>query len=127
MISRRTLLAAAPALAAPVLAAAPLGRPAQAQGKPVRSGVMNDGSGPYRDIAGLASAAAVKLAVQEMAGSVSAEVLYADHQNKPDVGSAIARSWYDSEGVDMIIGLRVSPEVEVEGLDINLHGETVHD
>ena len=108
MISRRTLLAAAPALAA-----APLARTAQAQGnpaqgKPIRIGVMNDGSGPYRDIAGLASAAAVRLAVQEMAGSVNAEVLYADHQNKPDVGAGIARQWFDRDGVDLIVDVNTS-------------------
>ena len=103
MISRRTLLATAPALAT-----APLARPARAQGKPVRIGVMNDGSGPYRDIAGLASAAAVKLAVQEMAGSVPAEVLYADHQNKPDVGAGIARQWFDRDGVDLIMDVNTS-------------------
>ena len=103
MIARRTLLAAAP-----VLAAAPLIRPARAQGKPIRIGVMNDGSGPYRDIAGLASVAAVKLAAQEMAGSVSAEVLYADHQNKPDVGAGIARQWFDRDGVDLIMDVNTS-------------------
>jgi len=108
MISRRTLLAAAPALAAAPLAGTARAQGNPAQGKPVRIGVMNDGSGPYRDIAGLASAAAVRLAVQEMAGSVNAEVLYADHQNKPDVGVGIARQWFDRDGVDLIVDVNTS-------------------
>ena len=108
MISRRTLLAAAPALAAAPLAGTARAQGNPAQGKPVRIGVMNDGSGPYRDIAGLASAAAVRLAVQEMAGSVNAEVLYADHQNKPDVGAGIARQWFDRDGVDLIVDVNTS-------------------
>ena len=102
-INRRTLLGSAAAAAA-----VPLVRPARAQGKPIRIGVMNDGSGPYRDIAGLASVAGVRLAVQEMAGSVNAEVLYADHQNKPDVGAGIARQWFDRDGVDLIMDVNTS-------------------
>ncbi len=103
-INRRTLLGSAAAVAA----GAPLVRPARAQGKPIRIGVMNDGSGPYRDIAGLASAAGVRLAVQEMADAVKAEVLYADHQNKPDVGAGIARQWFDRDGVDLIMDVNTS-------------------
>ena len=103
MFSRRALLAAASAAAA-----VPMVRPARAQAKPIRIGVMNDGSGPYRDIAGQASLAGARLAVQEMAGSVNAEVLYADHQNKPDVGAGIARQWFDRDGVDVIMDVNTS-------------------
>ena len=99
-LPRRTLLATA--------AATPLVRSARAQGRPIKIGVLNDQSGPYRDIAGLVSVAAAKLAVQEMAGSVQAEVISADHQNKPDVGAGIARQWIDRDGVDLIMDVNTS-------------------
>ena len=103
--TRRTLLAAT--------AAAPfLPRAGRAQGpsqaRPIRVGVMNDQSGPYKDIAGTASVAAARLAVQEMAGSVPAEILSADHQNKPDIGAGIARQWFDQDGVDLIVDVNTS-------------------
>ncbi len=74
----------------------------------VKIGVLTDTSGQYSDFAGLGSVEAVKLAVEDFGGTVAGnkiEVVSADHQNKPDVGSAIARRWYDTEGVDMITDL----------------------
>ena len=102
-LPRRALLGAAAGI--PLAAGI---RPARAQGRPIRIGVMNDQSGPYRDIAGMASVNAVRLAVQEMAGSVAAEVVFADHQNKPDVGAGIARQWFDRDGVDLIMDVNTS-------------------
>lgn len=98
-IDRRAFLTAAaltPALA----------RHAQAQGPAsvtLRIGVLTDLSGPYSDTSGPTSVACARQAVQDFAGSrnLKVEVLEGDHQNKPDVGAAIARQWFDN-GVDMI-------------------------
>ena len=102
-LPRRTLLGAA--ATAPFAAGV---RSARAQARPIRIGVLNDQSGPYRDIAGMASVAGVRLAIQEMAGAVNAEVLFADHQNKPDVGAGIARQWFDRDGVDLVMDVNTS-------------------
>jgi branched-chain amino acid transport system substrate-binding protein len=78
---------------------------AHAENPKLRIGVLNDQSGPYKDFGGPGSVAAVRQAVQEFgANDFSVEVVVADHQNKPDVGSAIARQWCDT-GVDMLIDL----------------------
>ncbi len=77
----------------------------------VRIGVLNDMSGPYADITGRSSLIAVQMAVEDFGGTVlgrKIEVLSADHQNKPDVGSAIVRRWYDEGGVDVVVGLGAS-------------------
>ena len=71
----------------------------------VRIGVLNDMSGVYSDFQGPGSVVAAQLAAEDFArGSKrKVEILSADHQNKPDIGSAIARRWFDVDGVDMII------------------------
>lgn len=102
-------IARALAVAAVILSAAGIG-PAAAQisGDIVRIGVLNDMSGPYADITGQSSLLAVQMAVEDFGGTVlgrKIEVVSADHQNKPDLGSAIARKWYDQQGVDAIIGV----------------------
>ena len=76
---------------------------AQGQSQPLRIGVLTDLSGSYSDTSGPTSVACARQAVQDFSGShdLKIEVLEADHQNKPDVGAAIARQWFDS-GVDMI-------------------------
>lgn len=74
----------------------------------VRIGVLNDMSGPYADITGQSSLLAVQMAVEDFGGQVlgrKIEVVSADHQNKTDLGSAIARRWYAQDGVDAIIGV----------------------
>ena len=81
---------------------------ARSAGGGVTIGVLNDMSGPYADITGRSSLLAVQMAVEDFGGSVlgrKIEVVSADHSNKPDVGSAIARKWYDQDGVDAIIGV----------------------
>jgi branched-chain amino acid transport system substrate-binding protein len=84
---------------------------ARAQAKPkIRIGVLNDMSGPYRDITGMGSVACTQQAVQDFGASskgIEVEVIFGDHQNKPDVGAAIARQWYD-QGVDMIVDVPTS-------------------
>ena len=105
-IDRRTLLGTALTGAA---AASLPSRPARAQAaKTVRIGVMNDMSGPYRDIGGLNSVAAVKQAVAEFSPDFKVEVVGADHQNKPDVAVGIAKQWFDQEGVDLIVDVPTS-------------------
>jgi branched-chain amino acid transport system substrate-binding protein len=72
----------------------------------VKVGVLGDRSGVYTDISGEGSVVAARLAVEDFAKidpSVKVEVVSADHQNKPDVGAAIARQWYDRDGVDAIM------------------------
>jgi branched-chain amino acid transport system substrate-binding protein len=73
--------------------------------RPLRIGVLTDLSGPYRDTSGPTSVACVNQAVEDfraMGGTLPVEVLAADHQNKADIGSSIARAWIDNEGVDAI-------------------------
>ena len=85
------------------------GAPASAQG--VKIGVLNDQSGTFADYGGKGSVEAAKMAIEDFGGSVlgeKIELVSADHQNKPDLASAIARRWYDAEGVDMITDLTTS-------------------
>ena len=78
----------------------------------VKIGVMNDMSGLYADIAGPGSVVAAKLAIEDFEKShkpnFKVEVVSADHQNKPDVGSTIARKWYDEDKVDAIFDVPTS-------------------
>jgi branched-chain amino acid transport system substrate-binding protein len=74
-------------------------------------GVLTDMSGPYADIGGKGSELAAQMAVEDLGGKVAGltiEVISADHQNKPDVGSSIAREWYDTKGVDVIVDVPTS-------------------
>ena len=106
MLTRRTLLSTATAGTA--LAAMPrLGR---AQGRPVlKIGVLNDMSGPYRDATGQGSVVCVQQAIRQFSSTgFDVQVLAADHQNKPDVGAAVARQWFDRDGVDVIMDVPTS-------------------
>ncbi|MEP9365941.1 ABC transporter substrate-binding protein [Xanthobacter sp. VNH20] len=79
---------------------------AQAQTTPVKIGVLTDMSSLYSDLAGPGSVWAAKKAVEDFAATnkdLKVEVVSADHQNKADVGTSIARQWYDVDGVDMIV------------------------
>jgi len=79
---------------------------AQVSDDMVKIGVLNDQSGLYSDLSGPGSTIAAKMAVEDFGGTVLGkpiEVVSADHQNKPDVGSAIARRWIDTEKVDVIV------------------------
>lgn len=81
-------------IAAILLAAVP--SIALAQGKPVKIGVLNDQSSVYADSQGIGSVIAARLAVEDYAKNLglTVEVVYADHQNKVDIGAGIARDWY---------------------------------
>ena len=71
----------------------------------IKIGVLSDMSSLYTDIAGAGSIVAAKMAVEDSGiekRGIKVEIVSADHQNKPDVGSAIARRWYDAENVDAI-------------------------
>src|SRR6201996_8835821 len=86
-----------------------LAPPALAQG--VKIGILNDQSGVYADYGGKYSVEAAKMAVEDFGGNVldqKVEIISADHQNKPDLATSIARRWYDVEGVDMITELTTS-------------------
>src|SRR3982075_511911 len=72
----------------------------------IKFGVMTDMSGLYSDISGPGSVVAARMAVEDFgaaAKGMKVEVVSADHQNKADVGSAIARQWYDVDKVDVIL------------------------
>ncbi|MFL5256500.1 MAG: ABC transporter substrate-binding protein [Rhodopila sp.] len=103
-LTRRAVLGAAVATAA----TAPLRRPLAQQQPIMRIGVLTDLSGPYRSLSGPDGVAAAKLAAAEFMAAVPSlrvEVIAADHQNKPDVGASILRSWYDQGDVDMVTDL----------------------
>ena len=83
------------------------GAQAQISGDVIRIGFITDMSSLYADIDGPAGAEAIKMAIADMGGAVAGkkiEVLVADHQNKPDVAAAKAREWFDTQGMDMLIG-----------------------
>jgi branched-chain amino acid transport system substrate-binding protein len=72
----------------------------------VRVGVLNDISGIFQDTNGMGSVEAARMAAEDFNGggkNIKVEIVYADHQNKADVGSAIARKWLDVDGVDAIV------------------------
>lgn len=72
---------------------------------PFKIGVLGDQSGVYENISGKGAVEAVKMAVEDFGGAVlgrKIEVVVADHQNKPDIASSLARRWYEVDGVEMI-------------------------
>jgi branched-chain amino acid transport system substrate-binding protein len=90
------------------VAAALAGGVAQAQVSDnlIRIGVLTDMSSLYTDLAGAGSVVATRMAIEDSGierRGYKVEVISADHQNKPDVGSAVARQWYDTEKVDVIV------------------------
>jgi len=92
--------------AAAALAFAAGGAQAQISGNVVKIGVLNDQSSLYADLGGQGSVLAAKMAIEDFKAKekgLTVEVVSADHQNKADVGSQIARQWYDSDGVDVIV------------------------
>jgi branched-chain amino acid transport system substrate-binding protein len=112
---RAKLLPAAVAACGLMLAA-----PASAQG--VKIGILNDQSGVYADYGGKGSFEAAKMALEDFGDSVlgqKIEIITADHQNKPDLATSIARRWYEVEGVDMITELTTSSvALAVQGLSL---------
>ena len=98
--------------AAAAVCAMATGAQAQISDGIVKIGVLNDMSGLYSDIGGPGSTLAAKMAVEDYLkaskSTLKVEVVSADHQNKPDVGSNIARQWYDTDKVDAIVDVPTS-------------------
>ena len=87
--------------------------PAQAQFSDgvIKIGVMNDMSGTYADLTGPGSVVAAQMAVEDFgaaAKGLKVEIVGADHQNKPDIGSNVVRSWIDTDKVDVIVDVPTS-------------------
>jgi branched-chain amino acid transport system substrate-binding protein len=91
-------------VAALAVAAAPVH--AQVSDGVIKIGVLNDQSSLYADLAGQGSVVAARMAVEDFGADkkgMKVEIVSADHQNKPDVGSSIARQWLDVDKVDVIV------------------------
>jgi len=92
-----------------LMAALTLALPAWAQlPNPVRVGVLTDMSGPFADQVGPGSVVAARLATEDFkaeSGGMEVEIVSADHLNKPDIGSGIARRWFDQENVHAVVDL----------------------
>ena len=102
-VSRRAVLGSTLATAA-----LPLAR-ARGQAAKVTIGVLNDQSGAYRDLSGPVSVACARQAIEEFGGEhgFTVDLVSADHQNKPDIATSIAREWFD-KGVDLLIDVPTS-------------------
>lgn len=77
----------------------------------IKIGVMNDMSGLYADLTGPGSVLAAKMAVEDFgaaAKGLKVEIVGADHQNKPDIGSNVVRQWIDRDQVDVIVDVPTS-------------------
>jgi len=85
-----------------------LAMPAHADDSAFVIGVMNDQSGPYADLAGPGSAEIARMAIEDFGGTVlgkTIELVVGDHQNKVDIGLALAREWYEERGVRTIFDI----------------------
>ncbi|KMO13776.1 ABC transporter permease [Methylobacterium indicum] len=117
-LARTTALAAGLAFA--VAAQAQTAAPKGASDGVVKIGILNDQSGVYADFGGRGSVEAARMAVEDFGGKVldvPVQIVDADHQNKPDIASNIARQWYDTDKVDAIMELTTSSvALAVQGL-----------
>ena len=103
---RRVFISALAAVSVVVGFGVPVVR-AQISDDVVKIGVLNDQSGLYADLGGPGSVVAARMAVEDAGGAVlgkPVEIVFADHQNKSDIGAAIAREWFEVGKVDMAIG-----------------------
>ena len=76
------------------------------EAEPVKFGVLTDMSGPFSDLSGKGSVEAARLAIEDFGGTVlgeKIELVFADHQHKPEIGLNIARQWLDEGKVDVIL------------------------
>jgi len=104
---KRTLIAAA--IAATFVTAGTAS--AQVSDGVIKIGVMNDMSGVYADLTGMGSVVAARMAVEDFGAAkkgMKVEIVFADHQNKPDVGSNIVNQWYDVDKVDAVFDVPTS-------------------
>ena len=102
---RKTLMAVA--FAAAFGAAGVHAQGSRISGDVVRIGIITDMSSLYSDIDGQGGVEAIRMAIADMKGEVAGkkiELLFADHQNKADVASSKAREWFDTQGLDMLVG-----------------------
>lgn len=100
-------LAAGCALAVTAMLSATTPAQAQISGDVIKIGIITDMAGVYGDIDGMGGVEAIKMAIADMGGTINGkkiEVLYAEHQNKADVAATKAREWFDTQGLDMLIG-----------------------
>src|SRR3989442_10250259 len=105
MFSKRSIFAAASLALVASLAQA------QISDGVVKIGVLSDMSSLYSDIGGKGSVVAAQMAVEDFDPAkkgLKVEIVSADHQNKPDVGSTVARQWYDVDKVDAIFDVPTS-------------------
>src|SRR6478735_12220969 len=82
--------------------------PSLAQQAPLKIGVLSDFSSVYSDIGGQGNVEATKMAVEDFGGQMFGkpiDMIAADVLNKPDVASSLARKWWETESVDMIIDM----------------------
>ena len=104
---KRTLIAAAVAATLTTAGTAH----AQISDGVIKIGVMNDMSGVYADLTGMGSVVAARMAVEDFGAAkkgMKVEIVFADHQNKPDVGSNIVNQWYDVDKVDAVFDVPTS-------------------
>jgi branched-chain amino acid transport system substrate-binding protein len=104
MFKRSTIVAACMALTAGAAHA-------EFSGGVVKIGVLTDLSGTYSDLSGQGSVVAAQMAVEDFGAAkkgIKVEIVSADHQNKGDIASSVARQWYDRDGVDAIVDLVTS-------------------
>ncbi|HZJ65769.1 MAG TPA: ABC transporter substrate-binding protein [Kofleriaceae bacterium] len=102
---------AAPASGGTAPAPAGAAAPAAGASNKLVIGVMSDMSGLYADLGGKGSVIAAQMAAEEVGNTVAGmpiEIISADHQNKADIGSNIAREWYDTKNVDVIVDVPTS-------------------
>jgi branched-chain amino acid transport system substrate-binding protein len=102
---KKLVAACSMALAAAVTVSTPAH--AQISGDVIRIGLLTDMAGLYSDIDGQGGIEAIKMAIAEFGGAINGkkiEIVVADHQNKPDIAAAKAREWFDTQGVDMLVG-----------------------
>ncbi|HMN70464.1 MAG TPA: ABC transporter substrate-binding protein [Rhodoblastus sp.] len=80
---------------------------ARSEDGPIKIGVLEDMSGPYADVSGPGSVIAARLAAEDFGPALGrkVEILAADHANKADIGTAIAKRWFDVDKIDMIVGM----------------------
>lgn len=95
------------AAASTLALAATAGAQAQVSGDVIKIGIITDMSSVYADLDGQGGVEAIRMAIADAGGTVAGkkvEVLFADHQNKADIAAAKAREWFDTQGLDMLIG-----------------------
>ena len=98
---------------------------ATAQDKTVKIGSLSDQSGLYADLGGPGSTLAAQMAAEDsglMKKGWKIDIISGDHQNKPDIGSNIARQWFDVDKVDVVVDVGSTPPVHTVPFSVNVVG-----